>query len=132
MVDENEDLAARDRRLKRFQIFVGVGLSLIVGSAFGPEQFNLVPALPLFIGGCCARYLWKFQKLNENTRTVLSIAFGLFIVSELIGISHGVRDRDLLRDIRDQCSRPGIAHTPQCDHIRAAVAERLNGGQTGE
>lgn len=125
MASAEDHAALLDRRKRRFQLVTVLGIAALVGSAFGPERYNAVMLLPLFIGGCCAYYLWKFQALAEAAKGPLIILFGVLLIGELGAINHGVQERRMLRDIREQCMHLSVVNTYQCGQILAAVNQYL-------
>tara|TARA_A100001391_G_scaffold199547_2_gene182688 strand:- start:128 stop:526 length:399 start_codon:yes stop_codon:yes gene_type:complete len=125
MASAEDHTALLDRRKRRFQLVTVLGMAALVGSAFAPERYDMSPLLPLFVGWRCALYLWNFQALTEAAKGPLIILFGVLLIGELGAINHGVQERRMLRDIREQCMHLSVVNTYQCGQILAAVNQYL-------
>ncbi|WP_203290770.1 hypothetical protein [Maricaulis parjimensis] len=132
MAKLEDDAPQLDRSKRRFQLITALGIAALVGSAFGPDQYNVVELLPLFIGGCCAYYLWKFQALTEAAKGPLIVLFGVLLIGELGAINHGVQERRMLRGIREQCMHLAVANTYQCEQILSVVNGYLTPAPSGD
>ena len=114
-----------EKELKSREIFqfvsIAIGVALFLSGLFG-EKYSLVGLLPIYIGGACIAYIFKFSDIATRMTTPFIILSVIFMAGEWGDIQHRIAEERMIRSIQKICSnRVEIRNTIGCDEILSEI-----------